>query len=117
MPTTAIVAEQDDGTALFRCQANANDVIWRFNGTAVDYSNRDFDRIYVLSTAGPRISILTIAAKPVYNDTPVQCIAIFYNSSQLFESTPVLLLIQGTPLYARLIASYRLYRRITSQCD
>ena len=83
-------------TATFRCQHSTSDgIVWRVNGMSLDTMNPPnitTDRI-LLSSADVQYT-LTIVTLLEYNQTNVECVAIFFDRLPVLTETAVLL-IQG----------------------
>ena len=87
-PLTVAVGSE----AVFQCQhLNADFITWRINGTAV----RDFPDIVSISHSGS-VSSLTITARPEYNGTMVECVAVILGSNVLQQTASASMMIQGT---------------------
>ena len=94
-PLTVVVGTK----AVFECQhLNADFVTWRINGTAV----RDFPDITKIRH-NSSISSLTITARPEYNGTMVECIAVIVGNTVLEEVASASMVIQGTCISDTLI--------------
>ena len=81
--------------ATFPCQHNGSDDInWRVNGTPPNSPHITTDRDPL--SGGGYSSVLSIRTLLGFNETTVECVAIFYEGSPPFQFTPpVTLLIQG----------------------
>ncbi len=85
----------EQGEAVFRCQHRSSDAItWRVNGSSLSSSNISEWRVPV--DDGGFGSFLSIATLPGFNNTTIECGAIFFDSSPLLFTPPVTLLVQGT---------------------
>ena len=76
--------------AVFMCEHRSADAIfWRINGTSLSSRtdlNDDFNGI----------GQLTVTALTMYNNTLIQCVALFHSdNSQLETTAPAMLKIQG----------------------
>ena len=83
--------------AVFNCQHRTSDnIIWRVNGISLLRSQTNISiEEDSLNGDGFRSS-LSIETYLVFNETTVECVAIFFQeSSPLLFSSPVILLIQG----------------------
>ena len=78
--------------AEFRCQhQTADDIIWTVNGISTNQL-QDPDIVASSRTEnGATVQILSIPALPVYNNTDVVCIAIFFSSLPPESSPPATL--------------------------
>ena len=81
-----------DTVAVFPCQhPTADGIAWRINGSALWYfpegvnTNQNSDGVFSL----------TIIALSKYNQTVIECVALFINFPSQ-ETNPVIMMIQGT---------------------
>ena len=83
--------------AIFHCQHNScDDISWRVNGTSSNSPNITIEGD-PLNGGGYRSS-LSISTLLGFNETTIECVAIFFQRSppnQILFTTPVTLLIQG----------------------
>ena len=90
-PSDLVVAQ-----AVFCCQRpTANAIGWRLNGTTLLASTLDGVVATSTSTARGIFNILTISALPHYNQTRVECVAVYFEGSLITDSDVVNLTIQG----------------------
>ena len=91
-PINVTVEQQ---VAVFHCQhGSSDDIIWRVNETSPN-SLHITTEIVPLSGGGLRSS-LSIRTLLGFNETTVECVAVFYRGSSPFQFTPpATLLIQG----------------------
>ena len=90
----AVAVEQ--GTATFRCQHSfADDINWLVNGTSLNrvhspdvYSSVQFQGSVTTYT-------LSIGTLVEYNETTIECVAIFLDGSPSLLTAPVTLFVQG----------------------
>ena len=96
-PTGLTVAQGQ--VATFHCQHSTADVIgWRLNDTALNGHDSSFVRSVASSTShsdGVIRYTLTIAALPEYNQTEIECVALFLDGSPVEYTDTVILTIQG----------------------
>ncbi len=85
----------EQGEAVFRCQhRSSDDIIWRVNGAAISSPNISEWRVPVGD--GGFASFLSIPTLPGFNNTTIECVAIFLaNFFVLLTAPATLLLIQG----------------------
>ena len=85
--------EQEE--AVFRCQhRSSDDIVWLVNGTSI--ISRDNISIWNVTVGdGHFIHLLSIAILPGFNNTTIECGAIFFDGPPLLFTPPVTLLIQG----------------------
>ena len=85
----------EQGEAVFHCQHRSSDYIaWRVNGTSVgSYDNISQWRVPV--DDGHFVYFLSIPTLPGFNNTTIECGALFFDGSPLLFTPPVTLLIQG----------------------
>ena len=85
----------EQGEAVFRCQhRSSDDITWRVNGTSIS-SHDNISEWRIPVGDGRFVSSLSIATLPGFNNTTIECGAIFFDSSPLLFTPPVTLLIQG----------------------
>ena len=79
--------------AVFRCHhLIADTIVWRVNGTSVKQNpSPDITPGTTRDDDGTLVDTLTIIARPEYNGTEVQCVAVFLGGSQT-EATPSVIL-------------------------
>ena len=96
MTPTLLTVAVEQGTATFECQhLTCDDISWQVNETSLDNvksQNITTDRI-LLPSAEFRHS-LTIDTLLEYNQTIVECVAVFFKRTSVLTE-PVVLLIQG----------------------
>ena len=86
----------EQGKAVFCCQhRSSDDITWRVNGTSIS-SHDNISKWRVPVGDGRFASFLSVATLPGFNNTTIECGAIFFDGSPLVFSPPVTLLIQGT---------------------
>ena len=80
--------------ATFRCRHESADVIgWRVNGTSIgQVGNPDFIPGTIRRGDGSLVHILTIVARPEYNDTDIVCVAAFIHQESPLELSPAVTL-------------------------
>ena len=85
----------EQGVAVFHCQHNSSDgITWRVNGISTASPNVTTQ---VIRLGDRRFrSSLSIATLPDFNNTTIECGAVFFDGSPLQFTPPVTLLIQGT---------------------
>ena len=85
----------EQGVAVFHCQHNSCDgITWRVNGTSTTSLNAR-TQVIPLGDRGFRSS-LSIATLPDFNNTTIECGAVFFDGSPLQFTPSMTLLIQGT---------------------
>ena len=85
----------EQGEAVFHCQhRSSDDIIWRVNGTSIIYRDNISER-RVPAGDGHFVYFLSIPALPDFNNTTIECGAVFFDGSPLLFIPPVTLLIQG----------------------
>ena len=85
----------EQGEAVFRCQhRSSNAIVWTVNGTSI--SSHNISTLTVPVGDGRFASFLSIATLPGFNNTTIECGAVFFDSSPVLFTPPVTLLIQGT---------------------
>ena len=93
IPTPTIV--EVGQVAEFQCQHTTADVIfWRLNGTHVTFKS-GVTTSFTILPGGGILNKLTIEARPEYNTTSVECVALFIDGSPLVVTDTVVLTIQG----------------------
>ena len=87
----------EQGEAVFSCQhRSSDDITWRVNGTSISASdNNNISEWRVPVGDGHFIYLLSIATLPGFNNTTIECGAVFFDGSPLLFTPPVALLIQG----------------------
>ena len=85
----------EQGVAVFHCQhGSSDDITWKLNGKAVSSPNVTIERV-PLSSGGFYASLL-IPTFLDFNQTTIECVAVFYRETDPFQFAPsVTLLIQG----------------------
>ena len=77
--------------AVFRCEhRSAVAFFWRINGTSLS-SRPDFNNDFNDDIIGQ----LTVTSLTKYNNTLIQCVAVFVSDNSQDETTPAILKIQG----------------------
>ena len=85
----------EQGEAVFHCQhRRSDDIIWRVNGTSISSSD-NISEWRVPVGDGSFVYFLSIATLPGFNNTTIECGAIFFDGSPLQFTPPVTLLIQS----------------------
>ena len=85
----------EQGEAVFHCQyRSSDDITWRVNGTSIS-SPDDISTSRVPVGDGGSIYFLSFATLSGFNNTTIECGAIFFDGSPLLFTPPVTLLIQG----------------------
>ena len=88
----------EQGEAVFHCQhRSSDDIIWLVNGTSVSSSD-NISELTVPVGDGRFVYFLSIATRPGFNNTTIECVAVFFDGSPLLFAPPVTLLIQGVLL-------------------
>ena len=79
--------------AVFRCRHPTADIIgWRVNGSSVGQNHpTDITPGTTRDDDGNLVNTLTIIARPEYNGTEVQCVALFRDGSPTVTSPPSVL--------------------------
>ena len=87
----------EQGEAVFHCQhGSSDDIAWRVNGKAI--SSLNFALEHVPQSSGGLNSSLSIPTLLDFDQTTIQCVAVFYQETDPFRfAPPVSLLIQGIP--------------------
>ena len=99
--------EQEE--AVFRCQhRSSDDIVWLVNGTSIISRDNIISIWNVTVGDGHFIYLLSIATLPGFNNTTIECGAVFFDGSPLQFTPPVTLLIQGIYYIkqVRLLESY-----------
>ena len=93
----------EQGTATFYCQCLSCDSIsWRVNGTAENRINSpNISTSVIQQIRGGRV--LSIRTLLEFNQTTVECVAIFYDGTPPLFTPAVTLLIQGLIVYIIII--------------
>ena len=96
MTPSSVNKTVEQGEAVFCCQHRNSDaiIIWRVNGTSI-ISRDNITEWRVPVGDGHFISSLSIATLPGFNNTTIECGAVFFDGSPLQFTPPVTLLIQG----------------------
>ena len=85
----------EQGEAVFHCQhRSSDDIVWRVNGTSI-VSSDNISEWRVPVGDGCFVYFLSIATLPGFNNTTIECGAVFFDGSPLLFTPPVTLLIQG----------------------
>ena len=94
-PSTLVVPANTEAT--FRCRhQTADSVTWLINGTSViNIDNPDITPNIINDEKNHPVNTLNIVARPKYNETEVECVAIFFNGSPLQRSPAVMLIVQS----------------------
>ena len=83
----------EQGTATFYCQHSSSDAInWRVNVTSVNKINSP----NIATTTFTGVNTITFQTILEFNQTTVECVAIFFDGSPPQFTSPVALLIQGS---------------------
>ena len=110
----------EQGEAVFHCQhRSSDDITWRVNGTSISSSD-NISEWRVPVGDGGFASCLSIAILPGFNNTAIECGAVFFDGSPLLFTPPVTLLIQGTRvsnITLMLLVEYFVYLRYTRKCQ
>ena len=95
MTPSSLNVTVEQGVAIFHCQhGSSDDITWRINGKAVSSPNITIERV-PLSSGGFNSSF-SIPTLLDFNQTIIECVAVFYRESDPFQFSPsVTLLIQG----------------------
>ena len=83
---------------VFQCQHSTADVIgWRLNGTLLSaYAHQNTTVSSIPLSDGGITYKLMIIALPEYNNTSIECVAVFLDPGlPIMETAPIVLLIQG----------------------
>ena len=88
--------EQEE--AVFHCQhRSSDDITWRVNGTSLSTSKlNNISMLEVPVGDGCSVYFLSIATLPSFNNTTIECGAVFFDGFPLLFTPPATLLIQGT---------------------
>ena len=99
MPPSPLNVTVEQQVAVFHCQhRSSDDIIWRVNGTSPN-SPDIFTEKFSFSVGGYRSS-LSVRTLVGFNGITIECVALFFQGSFLFQFTsPVTLLIQGVVKY------------------
>ena len=85
-----------DDTARFHCASTTYSVYWEVDGIEARYSSIQSRAISFLTTNHGRISVLTVEASSLNNNTEVICVAYNFDTAQIIQRSPVAyLFIQG----------------------
>ena len=85
-----------NNVAVFRCQhQSAQSISWRVNGSSVS-GNTDITPSTNRAQDGSLTYTLMILARPTYNGTEVECIALFLDSQPEVSPTATLIIIEGS---------------------
>ena len=85
----------EQGEAVFRCQhRSSDDIIWRVNGISI-FSRDNISEWRIPVGDGNFAYFLSIPTLPGFNNTTIECGAVFFDGSPLLFTPPVTLLIQG----------------------
>ena len=85
----------EQGEAVFSCQhRSSDDITWRVNGTSIS-SHDNISELGVPVDDGHFASFLSIPTLPGFNNTIIECGAVFFDNFRLLFTPPATLLVQG----------------------
>ena len=85
----------EQGEAVFHCQhRSSDDITWTVNRTSIT-SHDDISEQRVPVGDGHFVYFLSIATLPGFNNTTIECAALFFDGSPVLFTPRVTLLIQG----------------------
>ena len=95
MTPSSLNVTVEQRVAVFQCQhGSSDDINWRLNGKAASLPSVTIEKVPLSS--GGLYSSLSIPTFLDFNQTTIECVAVFYQRSDPIQFTPsVTLLIQG----------------------